>query len=139
MNAFKHKVRSHDKNGFTLIEVMITIFLITVGVMAIAKMQVYALKADRVAYNQTEASMYASNKAEDLIHLGFGDPALSEGDHPIDETEKWVGPNGKYEVTWNVGVAPTDANTKIIQLKVAWSDDGGPKEMHFAYVKTAML
>ena len=127
------------ETGFTLIEVMITIFLITVGVMAIAKMQVYALKADRIAYEQTEASMYAANRAEELINLAYNDDDLAEGDHPKDADERFMGPDGKYEVTWNVELATSEANTKVIQLNVAWTNDGKAKHMNFAYVKTASM
>lgn len=139
MNAITNKHIHHNESGFTLIEVMITIFLITVGVMAVAKMQVQALQADRVAYNQTEAAMYAANKAEELINLDFDDAELSEGDHPTDPEDKFVGMNDKYEVTWTVGLADSDpTNTKVIQIFVDWLDKDGPRHMNFSYVKTSM-
>lgn len=130
--------RRDDEKGFTLIEVMFTIFLITVGVMAIAKMQVYALKADRIAYNQTEAAMYAANQAETLINQPFDDDSagqlLTIGDHgPVQ-----AGPGNKYSIVWTVANPESgDTNTKVIQLFVSWTDQDGTKRMNFAYVRTA--
>lgn len=128
-------IKPGRQNGFTLIEVMIAICIVGIGLMAMAKFQVAALGADKLAREQTEAAMWASNQAETLLSLPMTDPALATGDNgPL-----LVGENNKYSVRWKVDPDPLDPNTLVILITVSWDGSGQAKKLDFAYLKTSMM
>lgn len=102
------------EQGFTLIEVMISMVVLAIGLLAVAGMQVISIKSNTENRDITEASTLAMDKLEFLKVLPVDDIRLNAGDHT--ETENPVG--GKYAVTWNV----TDSeDTKSISVLVDWS------------------
>lgn len=129
-----HTLTRDSQKGFTLIEIMIAIVMISIGLMAVAKFQLTALHADKLAREQTEAAMWASNQAEVLIKADFDDDTLDPDNSP--HSMDPVGENGKYRVTWDVATAQSDENVKVIQIFVAWDSSGKEKKMNFAYVKS---
>ena len=75
-----NKLAYNNKNGFTLIEVMISIVILAIGVLAVAKMQISAMKGNSAASGFTEATSFAQNKMEELVNLAYDDPGLNDAD-----------------------------------------------------------
>lgn len=75
-----NKLAYNNKNGFTLIEVMIAILILAIGVLAVAKMQISAIKGNSDANGFTEATGFAQNKMEELVNLAYNDPDLDDND-----------------------------------------------------------
>ncbi len=69
-----NKLAYNNKNGFTLIEVMISIVILAIGIFAVGKMQMTAVKGNSAASGFTEATSFAQNKMEELINLDYNDP-----------------------------------------------------------------
>jgi len=74
------KIRQDTQNGFTLIEVMIAMLVLSIGILGLAKMQLSAVKANSYANGLTEASTFAQNKMEDLMALAYDDTDLDDDD-----------------------------------------------------------
>lgn len=69
----------HDHSGFTLIEVMITIVILFVGILAMGLMQVQAIKGNGAAFSRTSANDIALTFLEELKRLPFDDTNLTAG------------------------------------------------------------
>lgn len=60
----KETIRQIDDRGFTLIEVMIGVVILTLGLLAIASMQLNSIRGNAFARDFTEAASVASTVAE---------------------------------------------------------------------------
>ena len=137
MNISTIQSNSGRQGGFTLIEVMIAICLVAIGLMAVAKFQVSALQADKLAREQSEAAMWAANQAENLLSQSIGSADLDtsvETHGPL-----LAGENDKYSIEWTVDPATDDPNALIILITVRWDNGGKDKKLDFAYLKTPMM
>ncbi len=68
-----YSFRSH---GFTLIEALVALLVLTVGLLALAMMQVKAMKSSHAAYQRSIATIAAQDMVERLwVELGRGAPA----------------------------------------------------------------
>lgn len=68
-------VHSRECGGFTLIEVLVTLWLLSFGALATALLQMQALKATHAAYQRSLASVFAADVAERLwFGLATGSP-----------------------------------------------------------------
>lgn len=64
-----HRTQSREKGsqqGFSLVEVMVAILLLTVGLLALAKMQTSAVASNAFGYQLTQATFLAQDKLEEL-------------------------------------------------------------------------
>jgi len=68
-----------DKKGFTLIEVMITMVVLLIGILAMTLMQVQAIKGNSTAFSRTTANSIALTFLEELRRLPFDDTNLTAG------------------------------------------------------------
>jgi prepilin-type N-terminal cleavage/methylation domain-containing protein len=71
------KACTERQNGFTLIEVLIAIVILTVGILAAALMQVSALGGNSLASRTTQASTLAGGAIEELMSTAYNDPLLA--------------------------------------------------------------
>lgn len=78
--------------GFTLIEVMITVGILSIGLLALASMQITAIKDNSFSSNLTEASALAQQKMEELMNLQYNDDDLADTDG--DGTNQDLNDNG---------------------------------------------
>lgn len=58
--------KNKKSKGFSLLECVVAIFIITVGVLAVASLSAVATKTESFAYNSTEATTLATSKMEEL-------------------------------------------------------------------------
>ncbi len=131
MNAITHIYTENSDNGFTLVEVLVAMVIFAIGVMAVAQLQSQAQLANKRAFEQTEATMWASNQAETIIGLDYNDATLAQGTY---DTPAFLDPRNKYGLTWIIN---DDADErKSIQLTVTWDSYSGEKNLTFDYVKS---
>jgi prepilin-type N-terminal cleavage/methylation domain-containing protein len=116
---------NNDK-GFTLLEVVFAVSILTVGILAVASMQVASIRGNSYAWSTTEASTVAMGQIETLIDLPYNDAALTAGDHgPVT--------NGRYNISWRVTNDQLIARTKTIRLTVNWTDYALPRNISMAF------
>ena len=68
----------NNQNGFTLIEVIIAIFILTIGILGAAAMQVASIDGNSKANKLTEAATWGGNELETLMALPYDDDLLSD-------------------------------------------------------------
>jgi type IV pilus assembly protein PilV len=130
-----------NKNGFTLIEIMIAMVIFVVGMLSVAALHTGATKGNANANRSTRAFTWCSDRIEVLMSLPYTDTNLNAGEHSqtsgdftqasdgidndydgqIDE----VGESGAVSISWTVvdndGVPPNPPEfTKSIAVTVTW-------------------
>ena len=89
--------------GFTLIEVLIALAIFSIGVLAVAAMQITTIKGNASARRITEATSLAENQIENLMQLPYDHADLNPANNPH------MSIKGPYTMTWNA----TEADLNI--------------------------
>lgn len=137
----------NDK-GFSLIELLIAVFVFSVGILAVASMQLQAVGSNSGSLIISQATSLAEAKAEELMALDFNHADLqdldgddnaglgngSEGNTPpaFDNNPGTVGdadymepsPDGFFSTYWNVRNNWPNANSKTVRIIVRWAGGG---------------
>ena len=140
--------RAVREQGFSLIEVMVAIVLLTVAILGAATMQITALGGRDVAIRTTNASTMASDTMEDLIGRDYNDSLLaptvfstpssvaSYNTAMSNTGTAHVGPvTHGFEVFWNVIEDYPIDNTKAIRVIVRRGDRGVTRTVSLDYIK----
>lgn len=148
--------KSNCQKGFTLIEVMIAIFLLTIGILAAGTMQLSSLEGNSHANRITQASTQAGERLEtllakaypqDVAHLDLDLRDINRtGLVGIDDTDIGGnladgGPviNGDLTIFWNVVDNYPINDCKTIRVIVRRSDKGLMKTVAVDYIKMRSL
>jgi prepilin-type N-terminal cleavage/methylation domain-containing protein len=125
------------QSGFTLLEVLIAISILTVGLLGVASMQISAISGNFFSDNTTTALCLAEDKMEDLMGKNFDDVDLvdttaanngnldSISTVDFEETvnaDGQVGAGGEYRRIWNIANS-TDPQMKTVTVVVTWQGD----------------
>ena len=130
----------NGRNGFTLIEVLVAMAIFSIGILAVASMQLAGTKGSSSARFSTEAAVLAQSQMESLLALEY-DPALAP---PIGEFVAGPHPsplsNSKYTVSWNIEVGTLNAialpaNSLGITVTVSWQQ----KSYSLNFIKSARI
>ncbi|MBT7696182.1 MAG: prepilin-type N-terminal cleavage/methylation domain-containing protein [Desulfobacterales bacterium] len=121
MQAAKIKYWGKEQ-AFTLMEVLIAISIFSVGILAVASMQISAIQANSRATRTTVHITLAQNKLEELISLPYDNPRLeAAGNFPgtdtAGNTHQETTPDG-YKITWDIIDDDPVANSKHITVTV---------------------
>ena len=130
--------RSEEK-GFTLVEVLIVICILTFGLLAVASMQTSSIIGNSLASDMTEATAYASERLEILNRLAFidyNDSLLNDDDgdevaglNHTGNGADHVDTQGYYKIYWNISVNALPSNTKTVNVIVQWESRGATKSV----------
>lgn len=125
----KQKILSGtNEKGFTLIEALIALAIFSIGILAVATMQITAMNSNTIARLQTEAAALAVNEMERLNGLVYTDTDLNNGTHgPVTQ--------GAYRVTWKVDINQPVNETKMIQVVVTPKNSKG-RPVVMNYIKS---
>lgn len=123
-----------NEAGFTLLEVIVAVSILTVGLLAVATMQTTAIQGNDNAYRITEGTNWVQNRLEALIGLPYDDPLLELGtgkEDPIPPTPKG------YSITYKVEGGPVE-NTKLITVFATSQDRGAAKIRWLTSIKNKL-
>ena len=96
--------------GFSLIEVLVAVFILTLGLLLAAQLLTMALGLDALARSKTSATLAAQNELERLADLYRRNPTAEEltiGSHQAEELTEIRNPINqnvlnRYKITWLV-------------------------------------
>ena len=105
--------------GFTLIEVLIVLAIFSIGILAVAAMQMISTKGNASARRMTEATALAENQIENLMQVSYDHADLNPANNPHESTQS------PYTINWNVTEIDLDANgtndSKTVDVNVSWN------------------
>jgi type IV pilus modification protein PilV len=139
MTDMTGKLDKEKDEGWTLIEVLIAIVILTVGLLGVGSMQISAIRGNFMSGNTSIALTLASEKMEDLFNRDFNDPVVADGnasnngslssmtnvDHQENvDPDGTVSAGGFYRRIWNVAdmASPWPA-MKEITVIVSWESN----------------
>jgi prepilin-type N-terminal cleavage/methylation domain-containing protein len=132
MMSFNHKITmgiparirsTKNEEGFNLIEILIALSILTIGLLAVAKMQGTALNGDSFASAVTESTTLAQDKLEGLLSLPYND--LVDGDETLPP----------HTITWTVTDDNPVPNSKLITVTVTRQYKGRTRTSQLISVK----
>ena len=118
--------------GFTFVEVLIVLAIFSIGVLAVALMQVTSINTNASARMAGEATALAANQVEALMALPYDDGDLNPADNPHGFNQDG------YSVSWNVtesdvdGDGSNDSKTIIVTVNCA---NPNAKGVSIQYIK----
>ena len=142
--------KNNFQNGFTLIEVAISILMLTIGILGAMVMQTAAIRGNSTAIHLTGATNAASDRQETLMALSYDAAALMDvnnagsnaGVTGLDNTDVAGsladgGPvtQGDFTVFWNVADNYPIFGTKTIRVIVQRLDKGELKTITLDFTK----
>jgi type IV pilus modification protein PilV len=117
----------NDPGGFTLIEVMIALVILSFGLLGLYAMQISSVNGNAAARKRTEAVSWAANQMEILLKT----PNASIANNQVTR--------GIYTVQWTapqIDINNDGANdARNIRIDVTWNDSRGPKNTTVSFIK----
>lgn len=117
--------------GFTLIEVLMVMTIFSIGILAVAAMQITSTKGNASARRMTEATALAEKQIENLMQLPYDHADLNPVNNPH------VISQGPYTVNWNVTEIDLDTDgkndSKKVNVAISWSY-GGDRNVSIQYI-----
>ncbi len=100
--------------GFTIVEAILAISILAVGLLAMANMQIMAMKTNSSARWQAEQTIHAQDKMEELMALAYTHADLDPAGNPHSEAN----PPDNFTITWTVLSNTPVPDTKLITVTV---------------------
>ena len=127
-------MKINNEKGFGLIEILIAITIFAIGMLAVGKMQITAIKGNSFANDLTKATTLAQDRMEKLIGLSYSDTGL-DANATADHNDV----DGRYNISWNITTDHPIDNTKTIRVNVGWTDKGAPKSVSITSMKADII
>ena len=122
----------HESDGFTLIELMVSLVVLAFGILGFLSLQGQAVQGRVFAREMSRATFVAQSNMEELLSMDFSHALLSAGTHPTSGEggtdalgtgtlvrTKTLG-NFNYFTYWKV--TSVNADIKTIEMRVTWQD-----------------
>jgi len=120
-----------DDRGFTFVELLIVIAIFSIGILAVASMQVTSINANASARMSGEATALAANKIEELMASDYGDYYLNPANSPFEINE------GAYTINWVVTASDIDGDgtneSKTVFVTVRCANSNA-KDVNMQYI-----
>lgn len=117
-----------DKRGFSLLELLVGICLLSIGIMALATLQSRGIRGNDLGNRTSQALTLAQGQLEQLVSLASGgnfplstpNPnPFPDPNNPIDETG--IG-GGIFTRSWQVQNDTPVPDVQTITITVSWTD-----------------
>ena len=123
-----------DNRGFTFVELLMVIAIFSIGILAVASMQVTSMNANASARMSGEATALAANQIEALMALDYNTAAELSSD-PVDNPH--VLNKEAYQVIWIVtdsdidGDGTNESKTVVVTVRCA---NANAKDVDMQYI-----
>jgi len=116
------------EGGFTLLEVIVAISILTFGLLAVASMQLTAIRGNYNASNITEGTTVAQDRLEQFLLQPYN--TVDEGALPQEIRDKFT-----VDGTVSRLDASNASNGQVIAVTVRWQDKGVAKQTVLTCIK----
>lgn len=123
------KIQKCEESGFTLLEVIISLTLLAIGMLALGALQAASVRGNGYAMNNTEGTALIEQKIEEYQSMPWG--SLPSGDTTVVENN--VGQGGRFTRTSVFQDNTPITNTKTVTVSVAWADKAS-HSFSFSYI-----
>ena len=118
--------RIRGNEGFSLIELMIMLIVLTLGILAVARLIPTSSREQMKDRLRTSGNFYAQDKMEFRRTLVSSAPELADGRHPGATNNESVGPNGTWARYWTVVTLDEPlSNLTRLDVVVRWKASSG--------------
>lgn len=128
-NNPEHNCLRANTRGFTLIEILVSLAIFSIGILAVAKMQIWNVNNNSNSNITTIATMLAREKLEWMKGLDLTDTDMATGadaDNPIDANGD---PGGIFTRNWVVTDPDGEDDTRQIVMRVSWTRQGKTRQV----------
>ena len=113
---------THEK-GFTMVEVLVAIIILSIGLLALAGLQATVIKGNVASKNLTSAVFLVETKIDELKSGGYAslsDGTFNDPNNPVNEKGD---SGGIFNRSWTISTYET--NMRKIIVTVTWTDQVG--------------
>ena len=113
-------LRNTKQSGFSFVELLVGLAILTVGLLAVAGMQGVAVEGNAASKNLTSAVFLAEAKLNELKAGGYSslaDGTVNDPNNPVNEQGQ---SGGIFRRSWTISIH--GANMKRITVTVSWKD-----------------
>ena len=125
---------------------MIAISILSIGILALASMQVAAMRGNSFAGGVTEGSTWALDQIEKLMSLPWTDPSLQDADldgagglDDMGADADFRVTQGKFSIHWNIANNVVTNNTRTVNVIVTWTDHDAQKNVSIQRVVARII
>jgi prepilin-type N-terminal cleavage/methylation domain-containing protein len=121
---------TRSQRGFSLIEVLVAMAILSFSLLAVAGMQLTAINANVAAQRLDQATTLVQDKIEELMARPFTHATLVDTTPVNAETSYDENlPNG-WRLEWHVDTS-ADGSSKAVRVKIWWTPGRGPYVLAF--------
>ncbi len=120
-------VREKKDNGFTLIEVLIAIIILSVGLLGMAALTVGIIQGNKFSNDLTTATTLAQDEMEDIRRLGYS--GTSATTTTVTENYNSIPGYATYKRVTNTSVDNPVPGMKMITVTLFWDSDNHSVEL----------
>lgn len=143
MTTLHSFTRQPAAGGFTLIEVLIAVIILSIGLLGLASLQAHGLKNNHSAYLRSQAVTYGYDISERMranrsaavagkYNIGIGDSAPGGSSTADTDLAAWL---NTLAANLPSGDGATAINGRVITITVQWDDSraGGATDEQFVF------
>ena len=124
----------HSKAGFTLVEVLVAMSLLSIALLGFASVGVNAIHNDSLSRKSNVASALAQAKLEQLRSLPYSNTEWTSGSHTESGLDEDGNTGGEYTRTWVVTVDyDGHSGLRRVSVTVSWLGSGNSETLALLY------
>lgn len=125
-----------DEHGMSLVELLVALVVLSVGILALARLFPSASRTQEQSKLNITAVYYVQERIEALSAMAWADTALSAGRHPGGTATENLGTSGRWHRYYQVTAmaAPLD-DLKKVTVTVTWNFQGNRTTSTTTYLR----